>query len=112
MISRSIKSKVFERDGGCIFCNSGYFLNLSDIPGNSLTLHRINPGVNGGEYTLDNVVLVCKQHHLTLSDKSNDVIPKWGDTGMEWGQKNSTFLKHKKSMEKFIKDIKEAGWIN
>jgi len=105
-----IRPHIINRDKGCIFCTSGYYWNLSNIPNNRLELHRVVSGENGGDYLTNNVVLVCMEHHLILSNKSNSLVDKWGSG---WGSGlNPVFVKHKDSMTNFIDNLALEGWLD
>ena len=56
------------QSGKCIvpYCSWEPSLWWRKVRYRPLCLHRIVPGRDGGEYTLDNTVLVCPEHHGTI----------------------------------------------
>lgn len=51
---KELKQQIKQRDGeGCLLCKKKEGLHV----------HRITPGALGGEYTLENTVVLCKKHH-------------------------------------------------
>lgn len=55
---QEFRKSVLERDGHeCQYCGRGY------EPGNGLQAHHIKPVSEGGKYTLENGITLCKQHH-------------------------------------------------
>ena len=73
---RKITKEVWDRDNNkCIFCS--LFPIFADYYCKKLEIHRLISGSDGGKYTLDNVVLCCKEHHQILTKKSNKFIKKW-----------------------------------
>ena len=71
-----ITKEVWKRDNNkCIFCS--LYPIYANYNCKKLEIHRLIPGSDGGNYTLDNVVLCCKEHHQILTMKSNKFIKKW-----------------------------------
>ena len=63
-----LRAHLMARQGGkCIISGCNYDEKKK---GNCLMhTHRIVRGVDGGEYTLDNCVLVCKNHHRKIEKR-------------------------------------------
>ncbi|BBW99037.1 HNH endonuclease [Geobacillus subterraneus] len=56
---KELKQQIKQRDGeGCLFCKTNEFIHV----------HRIIPGAFGGKYTLENCVLLCREHHQMVHD--------------------------------------------
>ena len=63
------KKRIKHAAKQCIFCKN----NKQE----QLDVHRINPGSNGGEYTNDNIVVVCCNCHRKLHHTNEIKIDGW-----------------------------------
>lgn len=47
------RERVLNRDGGCVVCGTD----------RDLTVHHLTPAAQGGGNDLENLVVVCREHH-------------------------------------------------
>ncbi|MGH8916373.1 MAG: DUF222 domain-containing protein [Acidimicrobiia bacterium] len=61
LITRAIRAAVCARDMGCVFPNC-------DRPSHWCDAHHIHHWVDGGETSIDNLVLLCRYHHVLVHE--------------------------------------------
>ena len=68
---KKTKQKIYERDGGCIFCQIGYHMKATDTFQYSILdpMHIVNKS-QGGLGIEENGVTGCRYHHGLLDNGS------------------------------------------
>jgi len=81
----------------CISCGSS----------ENLEIHHIKPLSEGGKAELENLVLLCKDCHLIVTNKSNSKTKKWIFTDFSFARINPEFKFFKKRIEERIDMFKK-----
>src|SRR5699024_10081599 len=64
---RKLKEGIIKRDGkGCFLCGSSDYLHV----------HRVTPG---GEYSLSNAVILCRNHHALVHTNIKEWTKRFAD---------------------------------
>lgn len=67
---RLIDKETIKRVAGkCQLCPENRYV--------ALDVHRIHPGAEGGEYTMDNSVVLCARCHRLLNEEGWYEIDRW-----------------------------------